>query len=233
MKKIKAFIINRDLITWPKAMVEWMSNVPELEPIIIDNASTYPPLLEWYNTNPCRVIKLETNYGHRVLWSSGLIFKEITNEDEYFLLTDPDLDISTVPYDVIDKLKEYIHKYSLSKCGLAIRIDDLPDAYPLKNQVLIWETPFWSNKLEEDLYNSPIDTTFALHNAKESKGHKIGGARLGGDYTLRHLPFYMTEESLTEEFAYFCNHADASSTQATYLRDWINLVMKKRGTNEE
>lgn len=231
MKKIKAFIINRDLVTWPKAMVEWMNNVPELEPVILDNASTYPPLLEWYETNPCRVVRLPSNFGHKVLWSSGIIYKEITADDDYFLLTDPDLDISTVPYDVIDKLKEAIHKYNLSKCGLAIRIDDMPDEYPLKEQVLIWETPFWNETHEENLYKSPIDTTFALHDAKQSRGHKIGGARLAGEYTLRHLPFYLTKNTVTEEFRYFCNHADSSSTQATYLREWVNKSLEKR--NEE
>lgn len=225
--KIKTFIINRDLLTWPKAMVEWMANVPEIEPIILDNASTYQPLLDWYDTSPCRVIRFKENYGHKVLWTSGVFYKEI-KDDEFFILTDPDLDLSKVPFDVVDKLKESLTKFNLLKCGLAIEINDLPDGYPLKNQVMIWETPFWKNTLEEGLFNSPVDTTFALHDAKKSKTHSIGGARLAGEYTIRHLPFYMTEETLTEEFQYFCNNANNDSTQARYLKEWINSCMENR-----
>lgn len=226
--KIKTFIINRDLLTWPKAMVEWINNHPDLEPIILDNASTYAPLLEWYDTDPCRVIKMPTNYGHTVLWSSGVFHKELKN-DPYYILTDPDLDLTTVPHDVVDKMIEGLNKYNLPKIGLAIRIDDIPDGYILKDQVLKWETPFWHTHVGDYYYKSPIDTTFALHSTEKCRGHMIGGMRIGGIYTTRHLPFYLTEDTITEEFQYFCNHANLQvSTQARYLLNWVNSTMEKR-----
>jgi hypothetical protein len=47
-KPIRVIINNRDMLSWPKAMLEYLENVPNIIPVIIDNASTYPPLLEWY-----------------------------------------------------------------------------------------------------------------------------------------------------------------------------------------
>jgi hypothetical protein len=46
---ISVIINNRDLLTWTKAMVDkikTLDNVGEI--FILDNASTYKPLLEWY-----------------------------------------------------------------------------------------------------------------------------------------------------------------------------------------
>ena len=211
-----------------RSMVEWIQQIPELEPIVLDNASTYPPLLEWYDTNPCRVIKLGFNYGHKCLWSSGLFQKEI-KDAPYYILTDPDFDMSTCPLDIIDKLKEGLIKYNQPKCGLAIKIDDLPDEYPLKQQVLIWETPFWSKPLENDFYSAPIDTTFALHDAKKCRSHMIGGIRTGGAYTVRHLPFYLTPENIDEEIAYYFDRCDKQvSSQARYLDEWIQQCYREK-----
>lgn len=223
---IKAFLINRDIWTWPKAMVSWMNQIPELEPIIIDNASTYQPTLDWYDTNPCRIIRLDYNGGHKVLWTSGLFQKEV--KEDYYIVTDPDFDMSTCPLDVVDKLKEGLIKYNQPKCGLAIKIDDMPDEYPLKDQVLRWETGFWSKPLENDFYEAPIDTTFALHDSRKCRTHMIGGIRTGGDYTIRHLPFYLTPDNIDEEIAYYFEHCDKKvSSQARYLNDWVQEVYKE------
>lgn len=228
MEKIKCFIINRNLLTWPKAMVEWMHRVPNLEPIILDNASDYAPLLDWYDTDPCRVIRFNDNYGHTVLWSSGIYLTEL-KDTEYFILTDPDLDMSTIPIDVIDKLKEGINKHNVNKCGLAIRIDDIPNEYPLKDQVLFWENGFWNNYLEDDYYLAPVDTTFALHKTEKSRSYKIGGIRTGGNYTTRHLPFYLTPDTVTDEIDYyFCNCNKTISTQAKYLQEWTSRCINER-----
>ena len=56
---IPVIINNRNLFTWPKAMVERIKEYDGVgEIIIVDNDSTYPPLLEWYATNPCRIERL-------------------------------------------------------------------------------------------------------------------------------------------------------------------------------
>ena len=48
---IPIIINNRNLLTWPKAMVERISRYEGVgDIIIVDNGSTYEPLLDWYAT---------------------------------------------------------------------------------------------------------------------------------------------------------------------------------------
>lgn len=226
--KIKAFIINRNLLTWPKNMVEWMTNHPDIEPIIIDNVSTYSPLLEWYDTNPCRIIKMAQNYKHKVLWTTGLFQSEV--KENYYIVTDPDIDLSSVPYDVVDRLIEGIEKYNQPKVGLALKISDLPVDGPNTEQILKWESSMWSNPLENDFYAAPIDTTFALCSRERCRTHMIGGIRLGGEYTCRHLPFYLTPTNVTEEYDYYLKHREALDPDDINFRNsfnaWVDEAIK-------
>jgi hypothetical protein len=59
-------------------MVEYLQRVPNALPIVVDNDSTYPPLLEWYKTCDCEVILLGVNSGPRAPWESGCIDQRAT-----------------------------------------------------------------------------------------------------------------------------------------------------------
>jgi len=220
---MKCFIINHNLKTWPGDMIKEMESLP-VDPIIIDNASTDPEVLDWYETKPCKVIKFSQNMGHKVLWTSGILQSEV--KDDYFILTDPDLDLSVVRKDnLIDKLKEGLNRYGRTKAGLALRLDDMPDEFIMKNQVLIWETPFWANHLGDDFYDAPIDTTFALYRPG-SVFHTLDAVRVGGEYTTRHLPFYLTENNMPLEVAKYFNGCNKEiSTMARFLDPIVQKVL--------
>ena len=51
-------------LTYPKNMSEFLSD-HGIEVILIDNNSTYPPLLEWYDKCPYKVHRLKENMGHK------------------------------------------------------------------------------------------------------------------------------------------------------------------------
>ena len=55
---------------------------------IIDNNSTYPPLLEYYNELPYNIFRLKSNLGYLALWKSG-IYKKFKNQ--YYVYTDSDI----------------------------------------------------------------------------------------------------------------------------------------------
>ena len=48
--KIKALLINRNLLTTLKNTLEFLRKEPRVEIHILDQESTYPPLLEFYKT---------------------------------------------------------------------------------------------------------------------------------------------------------------------------------------
>ena len=71
--KIPIIINNCNLLEWPKKMIEDISTFEGVgEIIILDNGSTYEPLLEWYETKPCEIIKSEINYGQYGPWQKNI-----------------------------------------------------------------------------------------------------------------------------------------------------------------
>lgn len=97
---MKAFVISFNRITVTREMCEYLAD-NGCEPILIDNGSSYPPLLEWYKTCPHKVHMMPAGSGHRSLWQSGLINQY---PDEHYIVTDHDLDLSGVPGDFVDVL---------------------------------------------------------------------------------------------------------------------------------
>lgn len=94
--KIPVIINNRDLLTWTSNMlakIKQLNSVGEI--YIVDNGSTYQPLLAWYETKPCNIIRLN-NLGQHAPWLCGLVAKLGTP----YVVTDSDLDISNLPLDL-------------------------------------------------------------------------------------------------------------------------------------
>lgn len=217
MKKIPVIINNRDLLTWPKAMVEKIKtydNVGEI--IIIDNASTYKPLLDWYGTNPCTVIKV-VNIGHKAPWILGIL----DNLDcDYYVVTDPDLGIENTPTNTLTYLTENLDKYNLQKLGLGLEWEPTPMNSPYFNHIFNYEKKRFNNsRIISNIHlDVAIDTTFAIYR-KSSKDYFIGGACTGGEYRAKHYPWYLTEEDRNnnKEFMYYIKNASNSSSFKTFL----------------
>ncbi len=207
------FVNNRDLLTWPRAMAEKLCETAEV--IIVDNASTYPPLLDWYAACPFEVIRLTDNVGHRAPWLTGIIDRRAS---DWYVVTDPDLDLSLLPDDWFSRLQELSLRYSwASKVGLGLRIDDLPDDSPVKEDRVDWESRFWIDPLEPGVYRAGVDTTFALYH-RDRAPFTWDDVRTDAPYLARHLPWYVTPETVTPEFRYYLDHASRSSSYATFIR---------------
>lgn len=180
-------------------------------PVLVDNASTYPPLLEWLDHCGAEVIRLDQNYGPWVAWSKGLIAGF-----DRFVITDSDLDLSGVPDDVLDVLEEGFREYpSAWKVGLSLEIDDLPPG-PIRDRVIEWEKRFWQDRVGR-YFIAPVDTTFALYDPKRFRGDWYTPAlRADRPYTARHLPWYWTQ--ITAELSYYFRHIRPGITR------WSGLV---------
>ena len=192
---MKCVILNFNRLLLTKNTVEWCLK-HSLEPVIIDNASDYQPLLDYYSSKPCEVLRLDRNYGHKVLWEQWL-FRKLGITDRY-LLTDPDLDLSGVPDDFLQVMHEGLDRYPVfDRIGLSLEIDDLPNN-DLGRSVYKHEIRFWNNPLDSLYYEAEVDTTFALH--KITNYNTYNSLRVGKPYTARHLPWYYTDfNSLSDD----------------------------------
>lgn len=186
--------------------------------IILDNNSTYPPLLEFYKKNKKYKILREThNYGHLAFWKSGHYHKYKWG---YFAYTDPDvLPIEQCPENFMQYFYKKLHgNYLLDKIGFGIKIDDLPDSFSLKKKVIEYETRYWKNEVEPNIYKAPIDSTFALYkpfsNMKSGQIHTLAAYRTGFPYLIRHLPWYIDSKNLSEEDKYYWQTCNDSSSIA-------------------
>lgn len=211
MEKVVLFINNFNRFTWPKDIVHWCEGT-DFEPIILDNASTYPPLLEWYKSEPCRVIRLDANLGPYALLAQDHLIRDL--ESDLFALTDPDLDLSKVPKDAFHVLLEGLQAFpEVTKAGLSLEIQDLPDT-SIGNQAKAWEKQWWISSTTNRFFTARVDTTFALYDRKrlpeDIKTFRtndypgfLRAVRAPRPYTARHLPWYAIPEDLQEENEFY------------------------------
>ena len=179
---------------------------------IIDNCSSYPPLLEYYRQTSYKVFRLKRNIGYRALWESGIYnrFKH-----SFYVYTDVDMEIDPMcPDNFMERFIDIMSRYPLcQKVGFGIRIDNLPECYSNKGQVIKWESQFWQDEVEVGLYRAQIDTTFALYRpfcrGVASAYHQT--FRTGFPYVIRHLPWYVDSANLSDEERYYLQSIKSST----------------------
>jgi glycosyltransferase involved in cell wall biosynthesis len=213
-KQIPIVIINYNQLHTVKLLIEWLQQNGYHNIHILDNDSDYQPLLDFYTDTNVNVIRLERNYGHMALWSIPDIIKRFFKG--YYVATDadivPDEDCpDNFMAEFIDVLAEHPQ---VTKVGFGLRTDDIPDYYPLKNEVIKWEARYWKEKVAGNLYKANIDTTFALYRpySYQVYEHFLLGIRTGAPYMARHLSWYQNPQNLTHEQEYYIKTANISNS---------------------
>jgi hypothetical protein len=199
---VPIIVNNRNRLEYLRLQLDWLEKAHFANIIIVDNASDYPKLMEFYNTTRHRVIRLPHNSGPFSLWRTPLYWSLCRS---YFVLTDSDiLPVPECPADVLWKFFSLLCKYNaVNKVGFSLAIDDIPDWYLNKKRVVQWEGQFWKTELESGVYSAPIDTTFALYRPWTHWYHGRAAIRTGFPYAARHLPWYIDSRNLGEEDAYY------------------------------
>lgn len=205
LKKIPIIINNYNRVTTLKRLILDLEKRGYKNLYIIDNKSTYPPLLEFYENCPYPVFRLKKNIGFKALWRSGLWYKFFNG---YYCYTDSDLSLSEeCPDDFMSVFYNLLKKYpEVFKVGFSLKIDDLPDNYNQKKKVINWESKFYQKEKEKNVFIAPIDTTFALYRPFTRRGKRDGSVeilRVGFPYQCHHLPWYENSNNLTEEELYY------------------------------
>jgi hypothetical protein len=203
---MKAFIINFNRLTYLRDMVTWCLE-HNLEPVIVDNASDYAPLLEYYHSKPCQIIQMPHNYGHTVMWQ-GLI----KLPKGRFIITDPDLDMSGVPDDFLKMMNLGLDCYPwAAKCGLSLEIDDIPEGLE-KQAIYGIESNYWMHPLDPLFFKADVDTTFALYR-ETTREHTHVAVRCNRPYTARHYSWYYQDfEDIPKDEQNYYRTANASAS---------------------
>jgi hypothetical protein len=178
-----------------------------LEPVLIDNKSTYEPCVEWLSKCPYKVIRMNKNYGPWAFFTSDL-WKEHT--DRYVMFSDSDYDISQVPSDFPELLMKGLQTYNVGgvwKVGLSVEISDLPKNN-YTDEVIKAEQGFWNFEIMPGFYRADIDIGIAVYDRSRRSGCGLGdnwyaGLRTTRPYTCKHLDWYLTPENLRDEDLYF------------------------------
>lgn len=212
-KEIPVIINNFNRYTMLVKLIEALEKRNYTNIYIIDNNSTYPPLLEYYKECPYKIFHLDKNLGFKALWKSK-ISKQLCND--YYIYTDSDVvPIEECPDNFIDKMFTLLKKYKYAyKIGLSLRIDNLPDHYKFKQKVIDAEKMDHLTKNEDDLYRRATDTTFALYRprVKLSRSRYAEAYRTSYPYQAEHLPWYMNSDNLPEEELYYIEHCMKPTT---------------------
>jgi hypothetical protein len=205
--RFTVFINTRDRVTYLRELVNWLERAGVQRIIIVDNASTYEPLLDYLAHTPHHVVRLKENMGQLAPWLSGTI-ERMTSEHDFFMETDPDVvPDENCPLDALEHLYEIVYTYpEYVKVGLGLRIDDLPDHYRHADAVRRWESRFWTEEFRPGLYVAPVDTTFAVYRPRTGTT-MIPALRTGPPYVARHMPWYADSKHPTKEDRYYLRHA--------------------------
>lgn len=211
---IPIFIINFNRLTDLKILIDKLQQRGYKNIYIIDNNSTYPPLLEYYEniSKTIKILNQKDNIGHLVFWKKPEIFYK--HSLGYYVITDSDIiPNDNLPKNFMKTLVNTLKKYpSYTKAGFSLRINDIPDGYPNKNKVIEWEKQFW-NLNDENENLGMIDTTFALYRPKYLIDKNFySGIRLAGNFIARHGGWYLHPNNLTEEDIYYYNTATEASS---------------------
>ncbi len=225
---IPIIINNRNRITFLKKLIDSLKSRGYNNIYILDNNSTYKPLLEYYKNTDCKVIILGKNLGFDALNKIAL-YKKI--KKNYFVYTDSDiLPNELCPNDFLNTFLSVLEKYpKIQKVGFALKIDDLPDFYENKQKVIDWESKFYKTEIENGLYLAPIDTTFALHRplATISTKGRFDMIRVDFPYNAYHLPWYNNSKELSEEEIFYINSIEIGTHWTAGLKVKSNSIFKR------
>lgn len=181
--------------------------------VIIDNNSTYPPLLEYLSElecEGCKVYRMNDNMGHMTFWIKDEF--EAYRKD-FYIFSDPDIVLmDECPDDLICRLFNVLENYpNLRKVAPSLNVKDIPETSVFYNDEFITAEERSFNNVryvkKADAYANPTDTTFALYPPEtiSVKDH-FASLRLAYPYQAIHTPWMKEKDTITEEDRYYFSH---------------------------
>ena len=197
-KHLPIVICVRDRLSDLVAQTERLTAMGYDNLLLLDNHSTYPPLVEWLETCPFKVQRLKSNIGSRAPWVA-----DVPERAEWWVYTDPDVvPLKECPDDFVEHLYFILQAHNrYAKAGLGLYWADVTGKFrhrALEASFKAWER--WVG----DAYVAPIETTLALY--RPGAPFTFDALRSPYPYEARHLPWYRAA-SPTEEDVYYLQRA--------------------------
>ena len=195
------YITVRDRVEHLRGLVAWLESAGCERIVLVDNDSAWPPLIDYLAGTPHEVVRLGQNAGARAVW-----LRRLMPTDGWYVVTDPDLDPDGCPLDALERLHDVMERHPrFIKAGVGLRLDDLPESM----DSLEWERSLVGphREIEPGVFDSLVDTTFALYRPGTAD-HQLGPAvRLGAPYVFRHPSWYAEAGELSDEDRFYLSRA--------------------------
>ncbi len=200
---IKLFIPTFNNPSYLRNFFSQIHDINWITPIVYDNNSSTRKmlnLLDSLDSGGIEIIRNKTNFGPESIYLNK---GAINTLPDFFLLSDPDLDLcGNLNLKNLKKLLYVSEFYQLGKVGFALKCEKNKITTKTlrhgksKTTTYDWEKQFWINKLGsmnngDPIYSAAIGATICLVNKKflDLNYHWSRGARIGGTLTIRHLPW--------------------------------------------
>ena len=205
--EVPILINSYDRLTCLKKLVDWLVRAGHRRIFIIDNKSTYQPLINYLihieQIGIARVVRLGRNCGHTAIWEQNIL-ERLAIDSEYIYTDNDTVPSDFCPTDAVGMLQSILNSNDdIAKAGLGLRIDDIPEHYAHKESVLAWEKQFWLSPAARGLFNAQIDTTFALYRPQGEHGLDAETIRTGWPYLASHEGWYINHLSPSDEDTYY------------------------------
>lgn len=220
IKNIPLIIPVFNQLTYTKNLINWFRwYCPENQIFIVDNGSTYKPLLDFYEKNREDIDIFKMNVNECVLNLQTILKLKMYKDSGYYIISDPDImPHPNTPPNFLEIFKDAIDNKGFHRAGFGLITDDLPEELNEREMIIGNEKellnqpiPFFYKDKRYDGFKAPLDTTFCLY--KRDNGgwsSPMNGNDWGNCLRLFkafHLGWYVNPNFVNEEMDYYFKSA--------------------------
>jgi hypothetical protein len=217
-RDIAIFVTNKNrLDVGFRDQINWWLETGMTDITVLDNGSTYPPLLKFYEEIKGRVrVIFIPNLGERAPWAFWDLGYRDQFEDRHVIVNDsdccPDKDC---PKDLIPKMFDVLEAYpDCKKVSAGLRIDNLPEHFKFRDKAIDEDKENWRHRVEPEipglprLFHSHTDTSLTIYRNSKTVLWNDMQFRTDFPYVCKHYPWYTDSRPLhaTEEERYYTKH---------------------------
>jgi hypothetical protein len=235
--RIPIFIITKDRLTVLKESIKsyYKQIKTPFEIVIHDNGTTFPETLTYLRS-------LERN-GVKVYWTKGCKRKndELNsvgcsvanflekNPVPNYIVTDPDVALDNVKKDILEFYASILRRHHRYKVVSPMpRMDDIPDCYPLKNELRRREGYRKTSRKHRIMHkgkrysckSTVVDTYFGMYRSSFPFQRKNFGVQVPAPYGSRHLDWYLDPNNLQPDQLYYIQMSGRKGNLTRSISQW-------------